>query len=740
MFLKRLEINGFKSFASKTVFDFPTGVAGIVGPNGSGKSNVIDAVRWLLGEREAKNLRGGKIEDLIFAGTPKKPRLSQASVSLVFDNTDGRLPVDFQEVVITRRVSRTGISEYFINDAEVRLKDVIDFFSKIKLGTKGLTIIGQGAGDIFVRASAQERMLMVQEILGLREYELKKHEAQRKLKNTHINLEKVQAMLEEVAPRLRMLKRQTAKWHKRSEIEEELKKVEKEFFTYKIRQLEEERARIAAPVPGLEQQARELEKERVRLEQELAKLEETASSKSRMQELSRRRRELFEEQAKHEREFMRLEMEEERYIKISKFQHIDISADAAAETLTHAKSELELLLSFQSLQDVFSAIKKLLERIDSVLKPVPAQAPEEKRDFTKQKAELQGFLEKVRAEMKVIEQEEEKVSRGMEQFNEQFKKVYGELDSVRAHIKQVSDERTKISFEKEKNEYKTQELRNYAHSLGADFHTFEQSAHSASSDVQLSESHVSDLDRQMVRLRGEIASIGDIDETLLKESEEVEAHYNYLLKESDDLSKASADLFLLIDELQEKIETDFQKAFRKVNEEFNTYFRLMFGGGSAKMKLVKREKGSGVSLPAQAGGQSAETEGTEVELPEETKEELTAGIDIELSIPQKKITSLEMLSGGEKSLTSLAVLFALISVSPPPFLVLDEVDSALDEKNSKRFSDLIGNFSKHTQFIIVTHNRVTMEAADLLYGVTMDEGGGSKVISLKLEDAKPLVR
>src|SRR3989344_8939921 len=161
MFLKRLEINGFKSFANKTVFELPAGIVGVVGPNGSGKSNVIDAIRWLLGEREAKNLRGSKIEDLIFAGTAKKQKMSMAQVSLVFDNSDGKMPVDYKEVVVSRSINRNGISQYFINNSEVRLKDIIDFFSKIKLGTRGLTIIGQGSGDIFVRATPVERMMMV---------------------------------------------------------------------------------------------------------------------------------------------------------------------------------------------------------------------------------------------------------------------------------------------------------------------------------------------------------------------------------------------------------------------------------------------------------------------------------------------------------------------------------------------------------------------------------------------------
>jgi len=155
----------------------------------------------------------------------------------------------------------------------------------------------------------------------------------------------------------------------------------------------------------------------------------------------------------------------------------------------------------------------------------------------------------------------------------------------------------------------------------------------------------------------------------------------------------------------------------------------MFGGGSAKMKIVKKEKTNDQDAQASREFDTSQTKGDD-------EKEVLAGLELEVSIPQKKITSLEMLSGGEKSLVSLAALFALISVSPPPFLVLDEADSALDEKNSKRFADLIKSFSKETQFIMVTHNRVSMEAAQVLYGITMDESGTSKVLSLKLEEAE----
>ena len=237
MLLKRLELVGFKSFADKTTLEFPGGIAGIVGPNGSGKSNVLDAVRWILGEREAKNLRGDKAEDLIFAGTQKRPRMGMAQVSLTFDNSSGFFPVDFSEVSIVRRIDRDGISQYYLNKAEVRLKEIIDFFAKARLGTHGLTVINQGESDLFVKSTPEERREMIEEILGLRQYQIKKNEAQRKLKNTGINIDKVRVMLDEIAPHLRFLKKQTVKWEKLSETEKELNDLEAVYFKSKLKEI-----------------------------------------------------------------------------------------------------------------------------------------------------------------------------------------------------------------------------------------------------------------------------------------------------------------------------------------------------------------------------------------------------------------------------------------------------------------------------------------------------------------------
>src|SRR5581483_4553560 len=229
-FLKRLELNGFKSFAGKTVLEFPAGIVAIVGPNGSGKSNVVDSLRWLLGEREAKNLRGGKVEDLIFAGTPKRARVGVATASLHFENKNKFFPVDFEEVVVSREIRRDGASKYFLNRSEILLRDLVDFFAKARLGSRGLIIIGQGDSDLFIRSTPMERREMIEEILGLREYQLKKADAERRLKNSRINLDKTRALIEEIVPHLRSLKRQTNRWERRGALEEELRGLEDQFF------------------------------------------------------------------------------------------------------------------------------------------------------------------------------------------------------------------------------------------------------------------------------------------------------------------------------------------------------------------------------------------------------------------------------------------------------------------------------------------------------------------------------
>ena len=239
------------------------------------------------------------------------------------------------------------------------------------------------------------------------------------------------------------------------------------------------------------------------------------------------------------------------------------------------------------------------------------------------------------------------------------------------------------------------------------------------------------LERRIFKLRGDLASIGEVDESLMKEARETEERYEFLKRESDDLERAKDDLAKLIGDLNERIRTEFSAALVKINEEFRKFFTLMFGGGHARLKLVMPERRA--EKDEELPEEESEKPEAESEEEEEEEKEVEGGIEMDLKLPRKKLSSLEVLSGGERSLVGIAALFAMISVSPPPFLVLDEIDAALDDRNARRFAEMLKEFSKRTQFIVVTHNRATMEAADVLYGVTLNDDGTSKLVSMKLE-------
>ena len=726
MLLKRLELLGFKSFAEKTVFDFPGGITGIVGPNGSGKSNIIDAVRWILGEREAKNLRGGKADDLIFAGTLKRSRMGMAQASITFDNASGFFPVDFKEVTILRRIERDDSSKYFLNKAEVRLKDIVDFFARVRLGTHGLSIINQGSSDLFVRVTPQERRAMIEEILGLRQYQLKKHEAERKLKNTGINLEKVRAMIDEIAPHLRFLKRQTAKWEKLSETEKELKECENAYFAHKLKEIRENSKNVGPEIAKIDGEIENKNKELEELKEVLRKVEENQpKQKDSIGEMRKKREVLLGERSNVEREVSRLEAKIEFLHSIVASEQVDLRAGELLSVLEEAKEIVSNLLREESLEAVRRELEILLGKITGVT-DVGSKKKSEIDDLKKVKDELIKKLQPIREELDKLSVSEDKTTEEFEQFNKDFRGIFEKVELKKDEITKLDLSKSRLLFEMERFTLRKQDLEAQAAQINRDIREFEELSESlpAGRQAPVVEDMLT-LERRMMRLRSEVAAVGDIDQTLINEAQETETRHNFLSTQLLDLEKATNDLRSLINELTEKIDDGFTSSLDRINEEFNKFFNLMFGGGKAKLVL---EKPAPEFVPEEGMEQPMEKE-----IAEEDEELKQLGIEIELSLPRKRIKGLDMLSGGEKSLVSIAALFALISVSPPPFLVLDEVDAALDEKNTKRFADIVREFSHKTQFLIVTHNRATMESSNVLYGITMEEDGVSKMLSLKLE-------
>ena len=725
--LKRLELNGFKSFAGKTVLEFPAGITAIVGPNGSGKSNIIDAIRWLLGEREARNLRGGKGEDLIFAGTPQRPRVGRAEAALFFENHRKFFPVEYAEVSVARHVDRGGANAYFLNQSEVRLKDLVDFFAAARLGSKGITVITQGNSDMVLRATPTERREMIEEVLGLKEYQMKKYDAERRLSHAQTNLDKAKALREEILPHLRSLKRQTNRWERRGELEAELRGLEDGFFGTQLHHLERQRTELATDLDAHRARRAALAADKESADKRLAALEANApKERAELKEIKEGIQKLLERRSELQKELGRLEMKVELAAKRPPAAPGGVSMDRLVEAIQHARKLLEDAASApedvlrRAVQEAIRSMKALFERGETPSGPtqVPAELG---REFDAAKKVFEGAEQ----EIQKLRAKERELEKNQEAFYAAFKTALAETQAAQAALDAWARAEEERKLNAERVAMRREELERQIVQAGRRAEEFAHApAHAALPP---------NAEDRMFRLRGELAAMGEADEAVMKEARETEERYAFLERETEDLMKAQEDLRKLIRDLTEKVGAEFNAALHKINGEFQKFFELMFGGGTGKLVLEKKEpKPKGEDEDDAAG--AADAGATDEEEEEEGPEMKEPGIEIRVSLPRKRVSSLDALSGGERSLVGIATLFALISVSPPPFLVLDEIDAPLDERNARRFSEMLKEFSKETQFIIVTHNRATMEAAEVLYGVTLAEDGTSKVLSVKLEN------
>ncbi|MFA6427624.1 MAG: AAA family ATPase [Candidatus Magasanikbacteria bacterium] len=312
MYVKRIEINGFKSFASHAVLEFVAphigrhSITAIVGPNGAGKSNIVDAIRWVLGEQSMKNLRGKKSEDIIFAGSVGKGRMSLASVTMVLDNVDHRAPIEYEELIISRRFYRTGESEYILNENPVRLLDLQILLAQAQFGQGSYSLIGQGTIDRLLLQTPAERKGFFDEAVGIKEFQIKRHHAMLKLTHTKENVTKAQALLQEIEPRLKSLKRQVNKLEKRQEVEISLRDWQEQYYYTQHKKLASTIADIQSQYDELNSVYTELSKQLSSIQHELARLAQEKSRGEMFVELQREYQELVQKKNDFEREYAQL--------------------------------------------------------------------------------------------------------------------------------------------------------------------------------------------------------------------------------------------------------------------------------------------------------------------------------------------------------------------------------------------------------------------------------------------------
>lgn len=737
MYLKRLEIIGFKSFANRTVLEFPKpkkndfSITSVVGPNGSGKSNLVEAIRWALGEQSLKTLRGKKLQDIIFSGSSQKTHLNLAEVTLFFNNEDKAAPIDYKEFTITRRIYRNGESKYLINKSRVRLQDILILLAKSNFGQKSYSIVGQGLVDQILHSSPIERKKFFDEATGIKQYQIKKDEAIRKIEKSQTNLQQAGIALSEITPHLRSLTKQINKLEKRQEIESKLFQLQKEYYGGLWQKINQQVSSLKEKIDKQVEEQNQVERE---LEQIQKQSENLAYEKmgDQYEEIQKKYQKILDQKNKHIQEQSiinaQLMFEKEKNKRLEQKPEIEIDQEKIFFDLKKIKSEQEKFLNqvektsqIQDLEKLKELAKKIFEKIVQCLKnfepkkdlkfPLISQKQEKNiKELGSKKENQQTEIDKLDKELKKINQE-------LGQFNEKEREKRQQLLNWQKKIQEKQSQLNELS-------YKTNELKIELARLETKKDVLENEINQEidAKGKEIINSTESGRDfkedslEQIHKLKHELELIGSIDPEITKEYPEVNERYEFLSSQTEDLKKSIKSLNKIIQELDQKIKNQFKNNFYQINQEFDRYFKIIFGGGKAKIVLQEQEE------------KNQETEeGESLKI-----NSVATGIDILAVPPGKKIKNIEALSGGEKALSSLALICAIIAINKPPFVVLDEVDAALDQENSFKFAKILKELRQNSQFIVITHNQQTIEGTDILYGITMGHDNISRLISLNL--------
>jgi len=747
MYLKSLELIGFKSFGKKCTLEFSTPITSIVGPNGSGKSNTAEAFRFVLGEQSIKSLRGKRGEDLIWGGSSEVPRSNRASVKAVFDNTKRLLDIDFDEVVIERVVYREGTNEYLINGSKVRLKDVSNLLAGANIGASGHHIISQGEADRVIVATSRERRQIIEDALGLRVYQYKKEESLRKLEKTEENRGQVEALRHENIPHLRFLERQVKKLEKARVLREELVYAYHEYLKHEEDHLQFERESVAGLREEPSREIREVGKRIENIRSELEKTKKGNKESEALLTIEKRLSELRTEQTIFARSVGRIEgqisFEERRLEDEKKKASEEEGRPISYSTVRSFWDELTLILKERDDEEDVDMLKKVLKEARRTVAAFVGHHLVKTEYIPDTSILLRLQKEKEFAETKsvdiskdILEQEQRMrlLSEEIEKEKDESREIERELFTLIAAQTELRSTLAKLdaresTLRRDEDEFKREigegivligrQIQGYKDFVPKDDHT------DLGLDDEKERTLQTERRRNLEKMKIRLEEIGGASaDEITKEYTEVKERDEFLEKELVDLEQSAELLRKLINELEKELGEKFTQGLTEISTQFNSFFALMFGGGSASLTLseIKRKSKSDV-----------DTMLTDGEIPEE--DDTQAGVDISVSLPKKRIQSLMMLSGGERALTSIALIFAMSQVNPPPFLILDETDAALDEANSRRYGDMIQNLSEKSQLIVITHNRETMSRADILYGITMGIDGVSRILSVKFDDA-----
>jgi chromosome segregation ATPase len=772
MYLRSIEMKGFKSFPARTKLEFSPGVSVIVGPNGSGKSNITDAVLWALGEQSPGAIRGASMQDVISAGGQGVGQRRAAEVEVVIDNSEGRAATELSEIAIQRTLDRSGDGVYRLNGARCRLVDVVEILSDTNLGREMHSVISQGRVESIIHSKPRERRLLVEEAAGLGKHRKRRRRAELKLRAARDNLDRALDLEREARARLRPLKRQAQAAELGARIEREELELRGRLVAEELR-FGKDRAEAA------ERAAEKARAKRTEVEKRLA-------------EVSGRRRAAEERFAARDRErtqawglLTKLRGEQQRVaVRAAGLGDRETELASALEGLRAEFGPLTLDLGSAEGAPVERA-RKLEEELaeidagltgavggleqarstdaaesarESALGDVQAGAERAARHARRAEGLLgerhrealrervaagEALLDDVRAAAAAASAAEASIRARVERIEAKVVGEEGDGDAIaeemrecsrqeselQVGMKAASDALTEAQVEAahlgDRRAEAAKEMTSIAERLGEEVEPAEEA---------LGEEERADIDRRLQRLERRRAQIGPVNPLAEQEYEEAREHVESLQTQREDTERGMRELEALIREIDEEIERAFEQTFEATAKNFEEMVEHLFPGGRGRLRRVSLR-------PVRDAEETESEEGEGEESEDEEREEL--GVEIEVTPAGKSTRKLSLLSGGEKSLVALAFVFAVFLARPCPFYILDEVEAALDDANIDRFLQLIRRFSDRAQFVIVTHQKRTMDAADVLYGVTMGGDGVTKVVSRRLpreveaEEAEP---
>ena len=698
MNITKLEIFGFKSFAKKETILFNKGITGIVGPNGCGKTNIVDAIRWVLGEQKTKRLRSSKMEEVIFNGASNVKPLGLCEVYLTIENNKGLLPIEYDEVEIGRRLYRSGESEYFINRNNCRLKDISNLFVDTGLTSDAYSVIELNMIEQILSNKDDSRVQMFEEAAGVNKYKAKRKSTLKKFDLNARDLERIDDIILEIQIQVKALDLQLKRFKRHEKLTAELKSLEINLSSARIIDLDN----IINPLEVMlkeknkllkkntsKKKVKSVEFDRAR-DNYLKEKESLSKMKTKVDKLTEKLLSEIQQKNKESSKGVGL-LEDELQKKINQLNKFDndyikIVTDNDVNNSLSDESRKKFNHKNYTVIETDKKYEKLKASIEDYKNKIDIYKREKEFDFSKMDESIKDIQAKINLNNLDLENKENDVN-----------KAFIKMESIRAKMDSDKYSKDDLFYEIKEAEMKIAEsklrksqiMQNLAEKFGKD-----------TSIISIKDYSISDMVYRVEKIKRSIESIGPINWAVKDEHEEKSDRLKNLLNQKSDLIEAENNLKEAIKKIDTVAQDHFLETFNEVSDNFKKMFTVFFNGGKGAIKLS------------------------------EPSDPLNSDINIFAQPPGKRNDSLKMLSAGEKSLTAIALLFSIYQYKPSPFCILDEIDAPLDDINIKKFTDVIKDYSKTTQFIMVTHNKLTMESADCIYGVTAEKQGISKLMSI----------